>query len=268
VALKCRAVVSFKGGQTGFEQLTPGNDDNVPPGRDPVSTENLSYQSLGSISLDGPTELPGSRYAQACHFEPAGHDEKRAVTPAKTGSTLVDLLEFTAAPDPLAGSEATGPCQLRLLFTTDGQAFTSLRPASLKNQSTVFGTHPDEETVRALSPSGVRLERSFALHRLTLLSAIESSDTSEGFLDVSIMVDPRCAWFVSETACFVLQSASFISRFPGRSTACPFGLFPEFSTPVEKTVENHNICRWRTPIARSCEVSKEAKPLGCLETGK
>ena len=45
------AIVGFKDGQAGVEQLALRDDDDVEPGRDLVATENLSYQSFSAISL-------------------------------------------------------------------------------------------------------------------------------------------------------------------------------------------------------------------------
>ena len=46
------SVFSFKNRQAGVEQLAVGNDDDIEPRRDLVTTEDLSYQSFRSVSLD------------------------------------------------------------------------------------------------------------------------------------------------------------------------------------------------------------------------
>ena len=38
----------------------------------------------------------------------------------------------------------------------------------------------------------------------------------------------------------MLESRAFTNRKNPGSNSCAFGLLPKFSTPVEKTVENHN----------------------------
>ena len=50
-------VVVLKGTQAGFQELTLRHDDHVEPRRDLISTENLSNQSLSSVSLNRATQL-------------------------------------------------------------------------------------------------------------------------------------------------------------------------------------------------------------------
>ena len=58
------SVIGFKGGQAGVEQIAFGDDHDVEPIRDLVTTENLSNQSFSSISINGATEFPRRRNPQ------------------------------------------------------------------------------------------------------------------------------------------------------------------------------------------------------------
>src|SRR5712691_2764657 len=65
---------------------------------------------------------------------------------------------------------------------------------------------------------------------------------------------------VSIGAQYVRVSGLHVIENPG-STPCFFGLLPEFSTPVEKTVENHNFRRWAVILARFYADFSRAKAL-------
>jgi hypothetical protein len=51
------SVIGFKGVQAGIEEIALRHDDDVEARRDFVTTENLSNQSLSSISPNGASEL-------------------------------------------------------------------------------------------------------------------------------------------------------------------------------------------------------------------
>src|SRR3954469_5420822 len=74
------AVIGFKGVQAGVEQLALWNDDDVESGSEFVATENLSNQSLGSITHDGAAELSGRRDSQPAYARLIGEEEQRAVS--------------------------------------------------------------------------------------------------------------------------------------------------------------------------------------------
>jgi hypothetical protein len=61
------SVISFKGTQAGVEKFTLGDDDDVEPRRDLVSTKNLSNQSFSSISLNRATDFLGRRDPEPSH---------------------------------------------------------------------------------------------------------------------------------------------------------------------------------------------------------
>jgi hypothetical protein len=103
--LKALAVIGFKDNQTGVEQLALGYHDHVVAVRDLVTTENLSYQSFSSISLDGPSQLSSDRDSQASDREPVRQNEQRSVPRMDSSACFVDQLEFSAAANPLVGSE-------------------------------------------------------------------------------------------------------------------------------------------------------------------
>lgn len=91
MALKAPAVIGFNDGEGGVEQFALGNDDNIEPRRDLVTTKNLSYQSLGAVSLDGAPELSCRGNAKTRHVPAVGQHEHCTVAPAEANATLVNL---------------------------------------------------------------------------------------------------------------------------------------------------------------------------------
>ena len=72
------AVIGFKGGQAGVEQLPLRHDDDVEAGRDLVATENLSNQSFSSISLDRAAQFLRGGDPQPADWQRVRQDEQRA----------------------------------------------------------------------------------------------------------------------------------------------------------------------------------------------
>jgi len=68
-------------------------------------TENLSYQSFRTISLDRAPQLLRCGDSQPADIELIGQDEERAVATVDAGTVLVGLLKVSTAPDPLTGAE-------------------------------------------------------------------------------------------------------------------------------------------------------------------
>jgi hypothetical protein len=98
-AFKAVAIVGFKGGQCGFEHFTLGYDDDIKPRRYVITTENLSYQSFSSVSLNGSTELFRRRDAQTSDRALVGQDEHGRVAPVNSGAAFIDFLKLGAAAD-------------------------------------------------------------------------------------------------------------------------------------------------------------------------
>jgi hypothetical protein len=99
------AIFGFKDTQTGVEQLASGHDNDVKTRRDLVTTENLSYQSFGSVSLDGATEFFRRRNPQASDGALVGQHEECGIPPADSSPMFVDLLKLRTPVDPLVGLE-------------------------------------------------------------------------------------------------------------------------------------------------------------------
>jgi hypothetical protein len=99
------AVISFKDGQGGVEQLAFGDDDDVEPRRDVVPTKNLSNQSFSSVSLNSSAELFRSCDAQTPYRALVGEDEHRCEPPMDAGAAFIDCLKLGAAPDALVRPE-------------------------------------------------------------------------------------------------------------------------------------------------------------------
>ena len=89
-AVKAVAIIGFKDGQGGVEQLALGHDDDVKPRRDVVATENLSYQSFSSVSLNGSAELFRRRDAQPSYRALVGKDEHGRVAPVDADAAFID----------------------------------------------------------------------------------------------------------------------------------------------------------------------------------
>jgi hypothetical protein len=152
------SVFGFKERQAGVEQIAGGDDDHVESRSDLVATENLSNQSFSSISFHRTAELAGGGDAQPSHFQLVGEKEDRAVTAADPVATLVNLLKISAAANTLGSAERQS------LFAADRQPLAALRAPALEDQTAVFRAHPDEEPMRPLPVTPVRLKRSLALH--------------------------------------------------------------------------------------------------------
>jgi hypothetical protein len=104
-AIEGVAVIGFKGSQAGFEQLAPRDDDHVEAGRDLISTENLTYQSLRAIPPDGSADLFRDRNPEAANPAIGRQDEQRAVPTLYPGAVLEGPLKLGAVADPFAGTE-------------------------------------------------------------------------------------------------------------------------------------------------------------------
>src|SRR5712691_3712611 len=106
------AVIGFKGGQRGFEQLASRHDHDVEACRKFGAPENLTYQSFGSVSLDGTAQLFRRRDPQSAGRLVVGQDEQRAVTAANPGAMLVDPLKLGVTADSLVASKPSIDVQL------------------------------------------------------------------------------------------------------------------------------------------------------------
>ena len=100
-AFKALAIVSFKDGQGGVEHLALGYDHDIEPRRDVVTTENLSYQSFRSVSLNRSPEFPGGRDSQPSHPAGVPQDEHGAVAAMAPDALFVHMLELGATANAL-----------------------------------------------------------------------------------------------------------------------------------------------------------------------
>ena len=203
---KAVAIVGFKDGQGGVKHLALGYDHHIKPRRDVVTSENLSYQSFSSVSLNGSAELFRRRDAQASDRAVVGQDEHGCVAPVNPGAALIDFLKLGAAADAFVRPKPRQRC----LFAADGQALAALRPAAFEHQPPVFGAHPHQKPVRFRPVAGVRLERTLPFHAFT----------PDG--------EPTMLATASES---VNRSGLCYSRRPSnrsreRPNSCTFGLFP------------------------------------------
>ena len=100
------SVISFKGAQAGVEEFALGNDDDVKPWRNLVSTKNLSNQSFSSISLNRAANLTCGGDAEPPHTPLVGQNEDGAVAAVEPDTPLVDLLELSAPANVLGWTES------------------------------------------------------------------------------------------------------------------------------------------------------------------
>lgn len=162
-AFKAVTIVGFKGSQGGVEHFALGYDHDIKPRRDVITTENLSYQSFSSVSLNGSAELFRRRDAQASDLAVVGQDEHGRVAPVNPGAAFIDFLKLGAAADAFVRPE---PRQM-YLFAADSQALAALRPAAFEHQPPVLRAHPHKKPVRLRPVAVVRLERALPFHSFT-----------------------------------------------------------------------------------------------------
>lgn len=101
-----RSVIGFKGSQAGFEELAVRHDNDVEPRREGVSSENFSYQSFGAISLDGSAKLLRRRDPEAANRPLIRQNEYGAEPTPNSDATLIYLLKFGPATNPLISPKA------------------------------------------------------------------------------------------------------------------------------------------------------------------
>lgn len=226
------AILGFKGFRVGVEQLALRHDDDVVAWRNLVATEHLANQPFSAIPADGATQLLRGGDPEAPPIAAIRQEKDRGEPSVDPDAAVVDLLKLDAAPNPLFRPE------LRQLFAADRQPFPALRPPALQDQAAVLGAHPDEEAVRPLAVTRVRLKCALSLHgspsRETELSILANR-----FVGCQLRRPPGCA------------TVSGLPRDSPPAAMRAFGLSPEFSTPVEKTVENPrnpSSCRHGGPI--------------------
>ena len=101
------AVIGFKNSQAGFEQPSPGHNNDIEPWRDLIMSKNLSYQPFSSISLNGAAEFLRGGYSQAPRFLMVGQEKDGAEAPTEADAILVHQLKIGPSPDPLLGTESS-----------------------------------------------------------------------------------------------------------------------------------------------------------------
>jgi len=99
------AEFGFNGGQTRREQLAPGHDDNIEAWRDVIASENLSYQTLSTISNNGAAQSFRRRNTEAADRRPVRLRKQRVVAARDAGAMLVDVLKLGVPADPLVRAE-------------------------------------------------------------------------------------------------------------------------------------------------------------------
>ena len=225
------AVIGFKGGQAGVEQLALGHDDDVEARRDLVATENLSNQSFSSISLDRAAQLPASPRCPAGRSSSAGWAGRTACSSGRGPGRRARRSRWNSARRRMCSlRRGTGRRPALVLFAADRQALAALGAAALQHQTAVLGAHPHQEPVRPRCGGACSAETCAcpSCYRHPLRDCKRTVNVSERASE-----SVNAEWLCVRVG--VLRDSR--TRLPARLHAA-FGLSPKFSTPVEKTVEN------------------------------
>jgi hypothetical protein len=152
------SVIGFKDCQAGTKQLALRDNYDIVSRRQVIASENLSYQTFSTISLDGAAKFSRGGNPQTSHGQVVASKEDGAVPAVHARPKLVDLLKLWAATDPVGSSK------LQTLFAADGEPLAALRATPLEDQTAIFGAHPHQESVRPSAVPRVGLKCSLALH--------------------------------------------------------------------------------------------------------
>jgi len=93
------SVIGFKDAQAGVEIFAFGDDDDVEPWRNLISTKYLSNQSFSSVSLYRAADFSCRRDSEPTHTALVGQDKNGAVAAVESNTLFVDLLEFRPTAD-------------------------------------------------------------------------------------------------------------------------------------------------------------------------
>ena len=260
-----------------MEQFSSRHDNDIEAGRNFVTAKILPDQSFSTISLDRATQFFRRRDPQAPNLLTVGQNEDRAVAAVNSGAFFVDVLELGTPANPFIltqagrrlvrsgghGFPSRRAAGHRPLLAADRQALASFGPATFQHQSSVLRAHSHQKSVRLSAPSRVRLKRT-----LSLTHGIPRRTNAKIRFGYYLVCSTRpsgrqarrrrkCAWMfhrsrartvngseavpkvsISAALCYSRRPSQFLCP---QSFACVFGLFPKFSTPVEKTVENRQV---------------------------
>ena len=95
--------------ELGGEQLAPGDDHEIDPGRGALRIElpeHLSNQTFGPITLDGAAEFSGGDDAQPGYRQPVREHQEREKPAVKAGAAIEDGPELAATSNPAALGES------------------------------------------------------------------------------------------------------------------------------------------------------------------
>jgi hypothetical protein len=98
-------VIGLEDGHAGVEKLGTWHHDDIKPRRNLVTAENLSYQSLSTVTLDCPTQFFRGGDSKAADWMLARKHEQGAVATLNPCASLVYSLKFDASSDALVRPE-------------------------------------------------------------------------------------------------------------------------------------------------------------------
>ena len=149
------------------------------------------------------------------------------------------------------------------LLAADRQTLASFGPAAFQHETSVLRAHSHQKSVRLSAPSRVRLKRALSLaHGIPRRTNTKTRLANDLVCSTDRRADRPAAGADAHgcSTAAALELSMVAKRFQGcqsawlcvtvavlqqflcpQSFACVFGLFPKFSTPVEKTVENRQI---------------------------
>ena len=162
-------VVSFEVGEGSIEHFPARHDDNVEAGSHFVTPEELSGQTLGSVTSTAEPIFACRRHAEPSRRAAVGSVKTVMNLPCARAPVVVDALELRPAANTLGRLAAPGrSCRLLvsplLTLVGNGQSLTALCPATLQDNSTVLRGHPDPESVGLFPATGVGLVGALAFH--------------------------------------------------------------------------------------------------------
>ena len=100
-------VLALNGSQAGVEQLAFGDDHNVKPRRNLMTTENLSNEPFGPVSLDRAAQSFRRGYSESADGQTVRQKKHGGEPPADAEAQIVDPLEVSPPPDALVRPETS-----------------------------------------------------------------------------------------------------------------------------------------------------------------
>ena len=102
-SVKGVCIIDLEAGKGRIKHSPARHDDDVQPGRDLMTPEDLPRESFSAIALNRSTELPAGRDTKPRRRPPVRDDEQRHETRGYPDASRVRALEIGSAANPLGG---------------------------------------------------------------------------------------------------------------------------------------------------------------------